>query len=66
MRIERNRSSNKLHFSQEKYIEKVLCKFMIHNAAHFKLSKKQCPTTDEKKKEMQHVPYALGHPQWGR
>ena len=25
---------------------------------HFKLSTKQCPTTDEKKKEMQTVPYA--------
>ena len=27
-------------------------------AAHFKLSTKQCPSTDEEKKEMQHVPYA--------
>ena len=27
-------------------------------AAHFKLSTKQCPTTNEKKKEMQNVPYA--------
>ena len=27
-------------------------------AAHFKLSRKQCPTTDEQKKEMHHVPYA--------
>ena len=57
---------NKLYLSQEKYIEKVLCKFRMDNAnavsyplaAHFKLNTKQCPTTDEKKKEMQHVPYA--------
>ena len=52
--------------SQEKYIEKVLCKFKIDNAkamsyplaAHFKLSTKQYPSIDEKKKKMQHVPYA--------
>ena len=66
MRIERDRSSNKLYLSQEKYIEKVLCKFRVDNAkavscplvAHFKLSTKQCPTTDEKKKEMRNVPFA--------
>jgi len=65
MRIERDRSSNKLYLSQEKYIEKVLCKFRMDNtkvvscplAAHFKLSTKQCPTTDEKK-EIRNVPYA--------
>ena len=65
MRIERDRSSNRLYLSQEKYIEKVLCKFKMDNAkavscplaAHFKLSTKQCPSTDEKKKKMQHVPY---------
>jgi len=66
MRIERDRSFNKLYLSQEKYIEKVLCKFRMDNAkavscplaAHFKLSTKQCPTTDEKKKEMRNVPFA--------
>ena len=66
MRIERDRNCNKLYLSQEKYIEKVLQKFRMENAkvvscplaAHFKLSRKQCPTTDEKKKEMHHVPYA--------
>ena len=59
MRIERDRSSNKLYLSQEKYIEKILCKFKMDNAkavscplaAHFKLSTKQCPSTDEKKNE---------------
>jgi hypothetical protein len=66
MRIERDRSSNKLYLSQEKYIEKVLCKFRMDNAkavscplaAYFKLSTKQCPTTNEKKKKMRNVPYA--------
>ena len=66
MRIERDRMFNKLYLSQEKYIEKVLCKFRVDNAkavscplvAHFKLSTKQCPTTDEKKKEMRNVPFA--------
>ena len=66
MRIERDRSSNRLYLSQEKYIEKVLCKFKMDNAkavscplaAHFKLSTKQCPSTYEKKKKMQHVSYA--------
>jgi transposase InsO family protein len=66
MRIERDRNSNKLYLSQERYIEKVLQKFRMDKAkpvrcplaAHFRLSTKQCPSTDEKKKEMQHVPYA--------
>jgi len=66
MRIERDRSSNRLYLSQEKYIEKVLGKFKMDNAkavscplaAHFKLSTKQCPSTDEEKKEIEHVPYA--------
>jgi hypothetical protein len=66
MRIERNRKSNKLYLSQEKYIEKVLCKFKMDKvrevscplAAHFKLSKKKCPSTKKMEKEMQNVPYA--------
>ena len=66
MRIERDRNCNKLYLSQEKYIENVLQKFRMENAKvvscplapHFKLSRKQCSTTDEKKKEMHHVPYA--------
>jgi ATP-binding cassette subfamily B (MDR/TAP) protein 1 len=52
--------------SQEKYIEKVLRKFKMDEArevscpleAHFKLSKKQCPSTKKMEKEMQNVPYA--------
>jgi ATP-binding cassette subfamily B (MDR/TAP) protein 1 len=66
MRIERDRKSNKLYLSQEKYIEKVLRKFKMVKerevscplAAHFKLSKKQCLSTEKMEKEMQNVPYA--------
>jgi hypothetical protein len=52
--------------SQEKYIEKVLRKFKMDEArevscplaAHFKLSKKQCPSNKKMEKEMQIVPHA--------
>jgi hypothetical protein len=55
-----------LYLSQERYIEKVLQKFKMDNAkvvgcplaAHFKLSTKQCPSTDEMKQKLQRVPYA--------
>jgi hypothetical protein len=55
MRIERDRKSNKLYLSQEKYIERVLRKFKMDEArevscplvAHFELSKKQCPSTEK-------------------
>jgi ATP-binding cassette subfamily B (MDR/TAP) protein 1 len=66
IRIERDRKSNKLYLSQEKYIEKVLCKFKMDEArevscplaSHFKLSKKQCPSTEKMEKEMQNFAYA--------
>jgi ATP-binding cassette subfamily B (MDR/TAP) protein 1 len=66
MILERDRKSNKLYLSQEKYIEKVLRKFKMNKArevnyplaAHFKLSKKQFPYTEKIEKEMHNVPYA--------
>jgi hypothetical protein len=66
MRIERDRKSNKLYLPQEKYIVKVLLKFKMDKAmevscplaAHFKLSKKQCPSTEKMEKKIQNVPYA--------
>jgi ATP-binding cassette subfamily B (MDR/TAP) protein 1 len=66
MRIERDRKSKKLYLSREKYIEKVLRKFKMNKtrevncllAAHFKLSKKQCPSTEKIENEMHNVPYA--------
>ena len=38
MRIERDRSTNKLYLSQEKYIEKIHCKFKMDNAKSGELS----------------------------
>jgi ATP-binding cassette subfamily B (MDR/TAP) protein 1 len=66
MRIERDRKFNKLYLSQEKYVKKVLHKFNMDEvrevscppAAHFKLSKKQCPSTKKMEKEILNVPYA--------
>jgi ATP-binding cassette subfamily B (MDR/TAP) protein 1 len=60
MRIERDRKSNKLYLSQERYIEKVHRKFKMDEAtevscrlaAHFNLSKKQCRSTEKMEKEM--------------
>ncbi|PKI75376.1 hypothetical protein CRG98_004260 [Punica granatum] len=65
MHISHDRSSEKLWLSQEKYIEKILDQFNMGNAksvssplaSHFKLSSKQCPTTEyiavtESNKEM--------------
>jgi ATP-binding cassette subfamily B (MDR/TAP) protein 1 len=66
MRIERDRKFNKLYLSQEKYIEIVLHKFKMDKArevscpleAHFRLRKKQRPSTEKMEKEMLNVPYA--------
>ena len=56
-----------LWLSQEKYIEKVLEKFNMGNSkpvssplvGHFKLTSKQCPTSEKDKEDMKKVPYAL-------
>ncbi|XP_072067879.1 retrovirus-related Pol polyprotein from transposon TNT 1-94 [Arachis hypogaea] len=64
--ITRYRDSKKLYLSQEKYIKKVLQRFGMNDskcvassfAPHFKLSTKQCPTTDEEKQAMDEIPYA--------
>ena len=66
MRIKRDRKQRKLWLSQEDYVEKVLKRFNMENAkavstplaAHFKLSKQLCPTTQEARDEMIRVPYA--------
>ena len=67
MKIVRDRCIKKLWLSQEKYIEKVLQRFNMYNAKavscplanHFRLTSKQCPSTDKEKEEMDKVPYAL-------
>ncbi|KAD5961972.1 hypothetical protein E3N88_13445 [Mikania micrantha] len=66
MSIFRNSKDGSLTLSQEKYIGKVLEKFSMKNArarntplgSQFKLSKDQCPKTDEDIAEMAKVPYA--------
>ena len=66
MRILRDRKNKKLWLSQEKYIEKVLERFNMGSlkpvstplAGHFKLSSKQCLTSEKDKEEMKKVPYA--------
>ena len=66
MRIAHDRKNKKLWLSQEKYIEKVLERFQMSNskpvssplAGHFRLSSKQCPTSEEEKEKMQNIPYA--------
>ncbi|KAL9256703.1 Retrovirus-related Pol polyprotein from transposon TNT 1-94-like protein [Drosera capensis] len=66
MSINRNRSEGSLILSQEKYIGKVLERFSMQDVkatctslgAHFNLTKKQSPKTDEDKAAMARVPYA--------
>jgi len=63
MTITRHRDSRKFYRSQEKYIKKVLQRFSMDGAKlvasslapHFKLSTKQCPSSDEEKEEMEKV-----------
>jgi hypothetical protein len=63
MRITRDRKNHKLTLSQGEYIEKVLERFIMHNAKpistpleiHFKLPKEMCPKTHEEI----HVGYVL-------
>lgn len=66
MKISRDRKNSRLWLSQEAYIEKALDRFNMSKAkpvisplaGHFKLSTKQCPTSEEEKEEMKKVPYS--------
>lgn len=66
MKIVRDRKKGLIWLSQERYIEKVLGRFKMDKAkpvgcplaSHFKLSSKQCPTSEKEKDEMEKVPYA--------
>ena len=66
MRITRGRKNHKLTLSQNEYIQKVLERFNMHNAkpvsiplaSHFKLSKEECPKTQDEMAHMSKVPYA--------
>ena len=65
MKIIRDRKKKELWLSQERYIEKVLEIFIMSMAkpvvsplaGHFKLSSKQCPTSENGKQEMKNVPH---------
>ena len=64
MRITRDRKERKLTLSQEEYIKKVLDRFNMQDAkpvgtplaGHFKLSKEQCPKTEQERNQMSKVP----------
>ncbi|KAH9316784.1 hypothetical protein KI387_044022 [Taxus chinensis] len=66
MRITRDRKEQKLTLSQEEYIKKVLDMFNMQDvkpvgtplAGHFKLSKEQCPMTEQERNQMSKVPYS--------
>ena len=66
MKITHDRKKEKLWLSQERYVQKVLERFNMSNskpvcsplASHFKLSSKQCPSSDEERDEMKKAPYA--------
>lgn len=66
MEIKRDRKAKKLWLSQKKYIEQILKRFNMNNAkpvgtpfaGHFKLSSKQCPSSEKEKNEMKSFPYS--------
>jgi hypothetical protein len=66
MRISTDKHGSTLQLSQAEYIRKVLQRFNMRDAkpvrtplvSHFRLSKEQCPETDEEKDFMARVPYA--------
>ncbi|KAH9291356.1 hypothetical protein KI387_043454, partial [Taxus chinensis] len=66
MRISWDRKEWKLTLSQEEYIKKVLERFNMQDAkpvgtplaGHFKLSKEQCPKTEQERNQMSKVPYS--------
>jgi len=66
MEIHRDRKAGKLYLSQRTYLKKVLDKFNMNNykpvttplAAHFKVSPKCCPASEEEIEKMSHVPYS--------
>ncbi|KAH9293237.1 hypothetical protein KI387_041559, partial [Taxus chinensis] len=66
MRITWDRKEWKLNLSQEEYIKKVLERFNMQDAkpvgtplaGHFKLSKEQCPKTEQERNQMSKVPYS--------
>jgi hypothetical protein len=66
MEIHINMKNGKMWLSQHKYVEKILMRFSMNNvkpiqiplASHFNLSSGVCPSNDEEKDYISHVPYA--------
>ena len=66
MRIERDRSKKLIWLSQTEYIDKVLQCFNMDKGkalsvplqSYVKLSKQDCPVSDQEKAEMEKIPYA--------
>jgi hypothetical protein len=65
IQIERDRKHKILHISQREYIKNVLERYNMSECnpistpmdVNMKLSKQQCPTTEEEKHKMQSIPY---------
>ncbi|KAH9291008.1 hypothetical protein KI387_044137 [Taxus chinensis] len=63
MRIARDRKERKVTLSQEEYIKKVLDRFNMQDAkpvgtslaGHFKLSKEQCPKTEQERNQISKI-----------
>ena len=66
MRIERDRSKKLIWLSQTEYFDKVLQRFNMDKGkalsvplqSYVKLSKQDCPVSDQEKAEMEKIPYA--------
>ena len=74
LKIDRDKISGTINISQEAYIDNIFARFNLQDAKSYssplvpnvKLSKDQCPVTDEEKKTMEKVPYrqAIGSLMW--
>ncbi|KAJ9558432.1 hypothetical protein OSB04_013046 [Centaurea solstitialis] len=67
MEITRNKETGAVYLTQKQYLEKLLMRFNVGAgtksvstplAAHFKLSAKSCPKSEEERKDMADVPFA--------
>jgi transposase InsO family protein len=74
LKIERDKQSKSISFSQGAYIDKITKRFNLQDAkpystpldSNVKLTKEQCPTTDREKHAMAKTPYreAIGSLMW--
>ena len=65
LKIERDRASRSISFSQEAYIDKMMSQFHLEDSKthitpldpNIRLTKDQCSSTDEEKAAMSKIPY---------